>query len=133
MYHMHTLGASKCMHVVHSVGFAIDVGFGLFYLTYLLLLGRLRNQTRVRELAMRIYYCRLNEGEVIHSSRRGRCGIMYRPLNLGVNHKERGPRKSSFLGSALSFPSFPFLSRRISREVGSPNHKTLLHAHKFIS
>ena len=21
MYHMHTLGASKCMHVVHSVGF----------------------------------------------------------------------------------------------------------------
>ena len=28
---MHTLGASKCMHVVHSVGFAIDVGFGWFY------------------------------------------------------------------------------------------------------
>ena len=27
MYHMHTLGASKCMHVVHSVGFAIAVGF----------------------------------------------------------------------------------------------------------
>ena len=26
MYHMHTLGASKCMHVVHSVG------FGEFYL-----------------------------------------------------------------------------------------------------
>ena len=32
MYHMHTLGASKCMHVVHSVGFAITVGFGWFYL-----------------------------------------------------------------------------------------------------
>ena len=27
MYHMHTLDASKCMHVVHSVGFAIVVGF----------------------------------------------------------------------------------------------------------
>ena len=26
MYHMHTLGASKCMHLVHSVG------FGGFYL-----------------------------------------------------------------------------------------------------
>ena len=26
MYHMHTFGASKCMHVVHSVGFAIDIG-----------------------------------------------------------------------------------------------------------
>ena len=33
MYHMHTLGASKFMHVVHTVGFAIDVGFGWFYLT----------------------------------------------------------------------------------------------------
>ena len=33
MYHMHTLGASKCMHVVHSVGFVIAVGFGWFYLT----------------------------------------------------------------------------------------------------
>ena len=32
MYHMHTLGASKCMHVVHSVGFAFGVGFGWFYL-----------------------------------------------------------------------------------------------------
>ena len=32
MYHMLTLGASKCMHVVHSVGFAIVVGFGWFYL-----------------------------------------------------------------------------------------------------
>ena len=31
-YHMHTLGASKCTHVVHSVGFAIAVGFGWFYL-----------------------------------------------------------------------------------------------------
>ena len=31
MYHMHTLGASKCMHVVHSVGFAIAVGFRWFY------------------------------------------------------------------------------------------------------
>ena len=26
MYHMHTLGASKGMHVVHSVGFAMGVG-----------------------------------------------------------------------------------------------------------
>ena len=34
MYHMHTLGASKCMHVVHSVGFAIAVGFGQFYLNH---------------------------------------------------------------------------------------------------
>ena len=33
MYHMHTLGASKRMHVVHSVGFVIAVGFGWFYLT----------------------------------------------------------------------------------------------------
>ena len=33
MYDMHTLGASKCMHVVHSVGFVIAVGFGWFYLT----------------------------------------------------------------------------------------------------
>ena len=33
MYHMHTLGASKCMHVVHSVGFAIAIGFGWFYLS----------------------------------------------------------------------------------------------------
>ena len=33
MYHMYTLGVSKCMHVVHSVGFAIAVGFGWFYLT----------------------------------------------------------------------------------------------------
>ena len=32
MYHMHTLGASQCMHVVHSVGFTIGVGFGWFYL-----------------------------------------------------------------------------------------------------
>ena len=32
MYHMHTLGASKCMHVVHSVGFAMGVGDGWFYL-----------------------------------------------------------------------------------------------------
>ena len=28
MYHMHTLGASTCMHVVHSVGFAMGVGDG---------------------------------------------------------------------------------------------------------
>ena len=28
MYHMHTLGASKCMHVVHSVDFAMGVGDG---------------------------------------------------------------------------------------------------------
>ena len=28
MYHMHTLGASKCMHVVHIVGFAMGVGDG---------------------------------------------------------------------------------------------------------
>ncbi len=27
MYHMHILSASKCMHVVHSVGFVIAVGF----------------------------------------------------------------------------------------------------------
>ena len=33
MYHMHTLGASKCMHVVHSVGFAMGVGDGWVYLT----------------------------------------------------------------------------------------------------
>ena len=33
MYHMHTLGASKCMHVVHSVGFAMGVGDGWFYLS----------------------------------------------------------------------------------------------------
>ena len=33
MYHMHTLDASKCMHVVHSVGFAIAVGFGWFDLS----------------------------------------------------------------------------------------------------
>ena len=43
MYHMQTLGASKCMHVVHSstkrmhvvhsVGFAFGVGLGWFYLT----------------------------------------------------------------------------------------------------
>ena len=33
MYHMHTLGASKCMHVVHSVGgFAFGGGFGYTYL-----------------------------------------------------------------------------------------------------
>ena len=32
MYHMHTLGASICMHVVHSVGFAMGVGDGWFYL-----------------------------------------------------------------------------------------------------
>ena len=32
MYHMHTLGASKCMLVVHSVGIAMGVGFGGFYL-----------------------------------------------------------------------------------------------------
>ena len=32
MYHMHTLGASKCMHVVHSVDFVIADGFGWFYL-----------------------------------------------------------------------------------------------------
>ena len=37
MYHMHTLGASKCMHVVQSVGFAIVVAFGWFYLNSLLL------------------------------------------------------------------------------------------------
>ena len=31
MYHMHTSGASKCMHVVHSVvGFAMGVDFGWF-------------------------------------------------------------------------------------------------------
>ena len=35
MYHMHTLGASKCMHVVHSVGFALGVGDGWFYLKWL--------------------------------------------------------------------------------------------------
>ena len=32
MYHMHSLGASKCMHVVHSVGFVIAVGFSGFTL-----------------------------------------------------------------------------------------------------
>ena len=31
MYHMHTFGSTECMHVVHSVGFAINVGFGWFY------------------------------------------------------------------------------------------------------
>ena len=31
MYHMHTLGASKCMHVVHSVGFAFGGGSGYTY------------------------------------------------------------------------------------------------------
>ena len=30
----HILGASKCMHVVHSVGFAIAVDFGWFYLRF---------------------------------------------------------------------------------------------------
>ena len=35
MYHMHTLGASKCMHVVHSVGLAMDVGDGWFYLRFI--------------------------------------------------------------------------------------------------
>ena len=34
MYHMHTLGASKCMHVIHSVGFAIVVVLGWFYLIW---------------------------------------------------------------------------------------------------
>ena len=38
MYHMHTLGASKCMHVVHSVGFAM----GGFTLTALRCLGMWR-------------------------------------------------------------------------------------------
>ena len=37
MYHMHTLGASKYMHVVHSDGFAMGVGFGWFYLILSLL------------------------------------------------------------------------------------------------
>ena len=32
IYRMHTLGASKCMHVVYGVGFAMDVGDGWFYL-----------------------------------------------------------------------------------------------------
>ena len=36
MYHMHTLGASICMQVIHSVGFAIAVGFGWFWV-YLIL------------------------------------------------------------------------------------------------
>ena len=30
---MHTLGASKCMHVVRSVGFAMGVGDGWVYLS----------------------------------------------------------------------------------------------------
>ena len=34
IYHMYTLGASKCMHMVHSVGFAIVVGFGWFYIRF---------------------------------------------------------------------------------------------------
>ena len=33
MYHMHTLGAFKCMHVVHTGGFRCGGGFGYTYLT----------------------------------------------------------------------------------------------------
>ena len=40
MYHMHTLGASRCMLVVHSVGFAMGVGDGGFTST--------QNQARKR-------------------------------------------------------------------------------------
>ena len=33
MYDMHTLGDSKCMHMVHIVGFTMGVGDGWFYPT----------------------------------------------------------------------------------------------------
>ena len=33
MYHMYTLGASKCMHVVNTGGFRFGGGFGYTYLT----------------------------------------------------------------------------------------------------
>ena len=33
MYRMHTLGAFKCMHVVHIGGFRFGGGFGYMYLS----------------------------------------------------------------------------------------------------
>ena len=35
MYHMHTFGSNKCIHVAHSGRLKVGGGFGFTYLTYL--------------------------------------------------------------------------------------------------